>query len=1176
MTKLHYRVTLWASCLLLMLGTASQAQINLTAAGSVYTQNFDAATDFTSVQWTSFDVNADAAACTAAGSGKWDISGPPCQLATNAARGGTGKAAFYGFSTPNAANDWIFTPSFSLAANKPYKFIYYYRNSGANYPEKMKAMVTSGSTPTTAIGGVPASAPVKDYPNIASTAYLKDSIMFTPTAAGTFYIAFKAESVADRFFIGIDDFSAQNLDVPANDVAVTAITTTTTVASCASFTATSTFTIKVKNNGSANQTNVNVAWTIKRAGTPVVDIAGATQVVATLNAGAETTFDVIGNLTTGGSYTVTATTQLPGDAIPTNDLATLVRFNPLSDLSVQGSTYAQAFASLGGVGWVANPVATATSGWQLINLGTPANPALFCRRNATAANNDWIFSNCFNFTSGQTYRITYQRAKLNNSAATPTTDEKFKLFVSTTGATVAGMTTQLGATGDEILTSATFATITINYIATATGTHYFGFQQTSDATPTGYPAASFAGTVIDNFRIITVPNVDLGFVSVSPLNAAIDQCSGYTASVPITIKVVNAGTQAIDTQNFVFKYRVKNSAGIIIQAEATLASGTLAVAAGAEGDLVATANVDMILPRFYQVEVYINNTDGNRLNDTLRVGYRNGSRDLTANNASYTENFDSPGFADQAFTFVDVLNTAGSGDFNYNSSVGFAASGTGFMAGFSGVDATNAWASTGCLKLKAGQTYAIDFKYRTTAFTEKLKVVILNAALPTTAGTAVPAGSIVSTIKDFPALSSIATYVSTGLNTFTVPTDGNYYIAFNLYSNANPAAGTTSSFALIDDIAITVPQPPVAPTGLTATASTSIKQIALAWTASAGASGYNVERGPSAAGPFVQIGTTTTAVTYNDADAALVVNTPYSYQVKAYSLPALVSVASNVATATIVASTPSVPANLVATPSSSPLQISLAWTASTNASGYIVERGAAVGGPFTSIGTPTTNSFVDNAVFINTTYFYQVKATNGFSLTSGAATISSIVTVTAPTTPTGLIVTNAATGLQNTLNWTASIGLGTISYRIERSPTSTGTFTQIGTSSTTTYINNTGLVYLTDYCYRVIAVNNFNLLSAASTVVCRMVTAIERNTLSESIKVYPNPARGAKFQVEMPEVQSRLVTFSILNTMGKEVYKTTGINEQSFEIKATGLAKGVYILHINTSKGQAVKKIVID
>jgi len=63
-----------------------------------------------------------------------------------------------------------------------------------------------------------------------------------------------------------------------------------------------------------------------------------------------------------------------------------------------------------------------------------------------------------------------------------------------------------------------------------------------------------------------------------------------------------------------------------------------------------------------------------------------------------------------------------------------------------------------------------------------------------------------------------------------------------------------------------VPLTPPAPTGLGATAG--ISQVALTWTAAAGATGYNIKRSPVSGGPYAVIGTTTGATSYTDTTAA--------------------------------------------------------------------------------------------------------------------------------------------------------------------------------------------------------------------------------------------------------------------------------------------------------------------
>ncbi len=57
-------------------------------------------------------------------------------------------------------------------------------------------------------------------------------------------------------------------------------------------------------------------------------------------------------------------------------------------------------------------------------------------------------------------------------------------------------------------------------------------------------------------------------------------------------------------------------------------------------------------------------------------------------------------------------------------------------------------------------------------------------------------------------------------------------------------------------------------------------------------------------------------------------------------------------------------------------QIALAWTASTNATGYNVKRSVTKGGPYTTVGTSATTAYNDTTVTAGTTYYYVVTAAN--------------------------------------------------------------------------------------------------------------------------------------------------------------------------------------------------------
>ncbi|HVN19645.1 MAG TPA: glycoside hydrolase family 44 protein [Dongiaceae bacterium] len=71
---------------------------------------------------------------------------------------------------------------------------------------------------------------------------------------------------------------------------------------------------------------------------------------------------------------------------------------------------------------------------------------------------------------------------------------------------------------------------------------------------------------------------------------------------------------------------------------------------------------------------------------------------------------------------------------------------------------------------------------------------------------------------------------------------------------------------------------------------------------------------------------------------------------------------------------PTTPSGLTATAGNQ--QVSLTWTASSGATGYNVKRGTASGGPYSTIASPSANSYTDTSVTNGTTYYYVVSAVN--------------------------------------------------------------------------------------------------------------------------------------------------------------------------------------------------------
>jgi fibronectin type 3 domain-containing protein len=166
-------------------------------------------------------------------------------------------------------------------------------------------------------------------------------------------------------------------------------------------------------------------------------------------------------------------------------------------------------------------------------------------------------------------------------------------------------------------------------------------------------------------------------------------------------------------------------------------------------------------------------------------------------------------------------------------------------------------------------------------------------------------------------------------------------------------------------------------------------------------------------------------------------------------------------------SVPSAPTGLKATAGNA--QVALSWTASADATSYVLERGTANGGPYTQVATETAVSYTDAGLTNGTAYYYVVIAVNdaGKSTPSAQATATPDAMTTVPSAPTGLAATagNAQVGLI----WTASAGAS--SYHVKRATANGGPYTVIATQ-TSAFYTDAGLTNGTTYYYVVSALDS--------------------------------------------------------------------------------------------------------
>jgi fibronectin type 3 domain-containing protein len=217
--------------------------------------------------------------------------------------------------------------------------------------------------------------------------------------------------------------------------------------------------------------------------------------------------------------------------------------------------------------------------------------------------------------------------------------------------------------------------------------------------------------------------------------------------------------------------------------------------------------------------------------------------------------------------------------------------------------------------------------------------------------------------------------------------------AYNSYGQSSNSAEVSAT--------PTAPSPPTAPTGLTAI--TGNAQVALNWSASSGATSYNVKRSTTSGGPYTTVSSPTVT---NYTNTGLTNGTKYYYVVSAVSAAGeSVNSAQVNATPAAPATPPAAPTGLQATGGNA--QVSLTWAASTGATSYHVKRSATSGSGYAQIAAPTAANYTDTTVTNGTAYYYVVSALNavGESANSAQATatpanVAADVTITIDPTKT--------------------------------------------------------------------------------------------------------------------------------------------------------------------------------
>lgn len=226
--------------------------------------------------------------------------------------------------------------------------------------------------------------------------------------------------------------------------------------------------------------------------------------------------------------------------------------------------------------------------------------------------------------------------------------------------------------------------------------------------------------------------------------------------------------------------------------------------------------------------------------------------------------------------------------------------------------------------------------------------------------------------------SQIATQSTTSYTDSAVTNGTKYFYVVSAY-NSYGQSGNSSEVSATPAAA---PQPPAAPTGLSATAGNA--EVMLSWTASSGATSYNVKRSTTSGSGYQTVSSPTTNSFTN---TGLANGTTYYYVVTAVNSVGESSPSSQAsATPAAAPQAPAAPTGLTATGGNA--QVSLTWTGSSGATSYHVKRSTTSGSGYTQIAAPTAANYTDMNVANGTAYFYVVSALNaaGESANSAQAT----------------------------------------------------------------------------------------------------------------------------------------------------------------------------------------------
>ena len=283
------------------------------------------------------------------------------------------------------------------------------------------------------------------------------------------------------------------------------------------------------------------------------------------------------------------------------------------------------------------------------------------------------------------------------------------------------------------------------------------------------------------------------------------------------------------------------------------------------------------------------------------------------------------------------------------------------------------------------------------------------------------------------------------------------------------------------DFAPDAPAIPAAPRVTIGTSSASGKPQ-LTWAAVDGAAKYEIYRSTQQSTGFTLLGTTT-STSYVNTGAA--VGKTYYYKVRALNVDGAAGAYSSTVSGAAKAVAPAAPT--VTMTYSDGGKPKLTWSAVSGAASYRVYRSESRGTGYSLLGTTTSTSYVNTGAAVGKTYYYRVKAVNSAGTSAYSNIVSGTARTPAPAAPVLKGGTSSASGKPQ-LTWAAVDGAA--KYDVYRSNSADGTFSKVGSTDKTTYVN-TGAVQGVTYFYKIRAVGASGASGFSNTVAIHVAGVVK-------------------------------------------------------------------------------------